>query len=207
VPACDKHNQAYSQLDEQFREFVSFMVGSTTPETRTLRHDTARAMRRSRRRLEAFIKGIRSNQDKGTFEVPQRLSVMRAMAERITRGLYWHRFGEPMPTQGEIRSTIISDPTQIKTIVEGMFGQLVADGQFAYVLERAPDNPSVVVCYLSFHARMIVSVIADWSRDRCGGGLGPELRREPVNGHRSHWSGSRLKAAFVRVPRHVGEAP
>src|SRR5262249_54680339 len=123
-----------------------------------------RAMRRSPQRVEAFIRGLRLNQEKGTVHVPQRLSVMRSMAERITRGLYWHRYREPMPMHGEVRSTIISDPTQIKEIVERMFGQVVADGQFAYALDRAPDNPSVVVCYLFFHARMIVSVIADWSR-------------------------------------------
>src|SRR5262249_34174537 len=59
VPACDDHNRAYSQLDEQFREFVSFVVGRDTPETRALRHAAARAMRRSPQRVEAFIRGLR----------------------------------------------------------------------------------------------------------------------------------------------------
>jgi hypothetical protein len=34
-----------------------------------------------------------------------------------------------------------------------------------------------------------------------------DLRREPINGYRSHRSGSRSKAAIVPVPRHVAEVP
>src|SRR5690348_15316523 len=86
VPSCNEHNGKQSELDERFRNYIAAKVGNPTPAGHLLLEKTIRRIVRSR-------KTTQRPSDLAAFEVKIESDAFTPVVERITRGLYWQRYG------------------------------------------------------------------------------------------------------------------
>jgi hypothetical protein len=91
VPSCHEHNLGQSGIDEQFRNYVATKIGAETPATRALFDKTIRSVTRKSNSWQW-------HPDLNSFAVKIESEAFKPVIERITRGLYWHRYhGERLP--------------------------------------------------------------------------------------------------------------
>jgi hypothetical protein len=169
VPACDRHNGAFSQDEEYFRDFV---VGASYshPDAREIWDaKSVRAFQRSpkyRDMLARDLHDVDYTTRGGIFL--GKVSVMTAQAERIqvvlrkiVTGLYYRDFettlGFPAMRFGQLLSTEDFEP--FRPVAATM--QKRELGPITFAFDRASDAPRGVVAILFFYGLICFVVISD----------------------------------------------
>jgi hypothetical protein len=154
VPACHEHNGKRSDLDEKFRNYVMSRVGGETPATQPLFEKMVRGVTRDKKRHQW-------NPHLSQFEVKIESDAFRPMIEWITRGLYWHVYGERLPLDTQMRTAQMRIGEWLPEFVSDM-GKYQAGGtQFLFACKRMDDHPTVSIWVYVFHWRLIAMAMTN----------------------------------------------
>lgn len=155
VPSCHQHNLGQSGLDEQFRNYLATRIGVETPTTRALFEKTIRSATRKRDAWPWYP-------DRSAFAVKIESDAFKPVIERITRGLYWHRYGgERLPLSIEMQVAQLQLGEWLTDFVSDMNRFAVAGDQFMCAYDRMNDYPTISVWVYVFHRRFIAMAMTD----------------------------------------------
>jgi hypothetical protein len=155
VPSCQEHNGSQSGLDEQFRNYIAAKSGGDTPETRALIEKAIRGVRRQK-------KPMTWRPDLSAFEVKIESDAFKPVVDRITRGLYWHRYRrERLPLEIEIQIAELRIGEWLPGFVSDMNRFRVANDQFLCAYNRMDDHPTISAWVYVFHRRVVAMAFTD----------------------------------------------
>lgn len=164
VPACDEHNGRRSDLDERFRDLVSFWVGIDTPHTDALWANTLRGLAQNRKRYVDIRRRVRWLPKSDQYQIPFPAEDFREALKWITRGLYWHHSRKVLPLNVSIEAQMI-DPNVLKEWTAADLGlplrNSIANGQFYYLGGITDDVPTASMWLMVFHHRLVASAMTD----------------------------------------------
>lgn len=144
VPACDTHNNAQSEADEQFRTFVALKVGARTPETQKLWMPMARGISRNGKYREQINEMLAKSvwvSSRGEYAIEISVKHFRIVTERITRGLYFHHFKERLPVNATVTILTYDENVHLEELVASFPGQgVIGGGQFEYAYWREEEE-------------------------------------------------------------------
>jgi hypothetical protein len=171
VPSCDPCNNGLSTQEEYFVHVLLSQREADTPVARELRDQlfakprNARRVRMSQRMLSAT--------ERAAIHTPAGLYLghghiltidrvkLDSVVDKITRGLYFHAFGERVPPE-RISEVILTPPREffqnevVKQIVLEGVGGTVGGQAFEYRIARAPEPPGVAMCIMLFFGTLPV---------------------------------------------------
>jgi hypothetical protein len=155
APSCDEHNGKQSDLDERFRNYIAANVGNATPAGHLLLEKTIRSIVRSR-------KTTQRRPDLAAFEVKIESDAFKPVMERITRGLYWQRYGGH-----QLRADIELEVGELR--IGEWFPEFVADmnrfqiagDQFFCAYDRMNEHPTISTWVYVFHRHVIGMAFTD----------------------------------------------
>jgi hypothetical protein len=116
VPACETCNGSASDAEEKFKVYLSAKSGVDSPNSIDFWNNGGlRTVRNNKKLLRELMSGtplfIRSPST-GQFERTRTFRWPRSahdpVIEKITRGLYYHHFGNPLPASAEIEVTFLN---------------------------------------------------------------------------------------------------
>lgn len=146
VPSCKAHNNDQSELDEQFRNTVAANLSRAPGKHKELWEKTARGLqRRPKWRDEIFETAVHMPWSNETMTVSD--DVHTPMIKRITRGLYWHHFGVPLPAECKIEVYRVRPETPMASFMTRMNQFKIADGAFHYGYEVLRQQHPTVGCW------------------------------------------------------------
>lgn len=154
VPACHEHNGGRSDLDEKFRDYIMSRVGGDTAVTKPLFGKMMRGLTRNK-------KLHRWNADLRQFEVKIESGAFRPMINWITRGLYWHVYGERLPLDTKMRIRQMRDGEWLREFVADMGKYHTGGYQFVFACQRMDEHPTVSIWVYVFHRRLIAMAMTD----------------------------------------------
>lgn len=165
VPSCDPCNNRLSPEEEYFIHVLISCREADTPVARTLREQlfakdlTKRRIRMAHRMLGSMGRAPMHSPaglylgHAPTFTIDR--DQFDRVADKITRGLYFHAFAQRVPS--EHTSEVIFSPQpevfenpDIKAVVAEGFGGSVGGQAFAYRIARAPEPPGIAICIMLF---------------------------------------------------------
>jgi hypothetical protein len=169
VPACQGHNRLFSMDEEYFRDFV---VGSSYghPEARRLWNTT---IRRSLRRKPSYRAMLAGQIRRLEIKTPGGVSLgvvdallgdvgrIRNVLRKMTRGLYYHLYSEPLGPIALTVDQIRFDrplPPAAEAIVRGLPPRSEV-GHVKYQFARTPDEPGGVAGLIIFFDRVRFIVV------------------------------------------------
>ena len=132
VPACEDCNNQASRFDEGFRNIIGMRSSEESPNSLTLWKKTFRSLKRRRQELEALWESLREvpiftggglylgTATEGAFDAEAHDRVI----ERITRGLYFHHSGQPLPLESPIEVYPIRDGSDWQKDVAPLLTQM-----------------------------------------------------------------------------------
>jgi hypothetical protein len=167
VPACETCNGSLSQLEDEFRVFVSAKIGPDTPEWLEFwKKGALTAVQNNSRLRRNIISGMglltRTPYGYGrTYKWPRESH--DKVIEKITRGLYYHHFRETLASMVPIEITNI-DSLRLnpnidilnwlqQTINELPQHNVGGIEKFAYAFGRVPENPKLSMWIYQFYRR------------------------------------------------------
>ena len=154
VPACDEHNGKLSDLDEDFRNYVAAHSGGDTKNTKLLLEKAVRGVRR-------HTKIQRWRPDFSAFEVTIDSKSFIPMIDQITRGLYWHAYGDRLPSDTKMRIGKLRIGEWLPAFVSDMNRFVIAGSQFCCAYDRMGDYPTISVWVYVFHNRIVAMAMTD----------------------------------------------
>lgn len=169
VPACRACNQAGAKQDEEFATAMSMVIGYGTPLTAALWEQRARATLRYNKRLARETIGSARLVEMSTpgglylgqrYAVPIASDAYDKTLERITRGLYWHAFGERLLPETPVKAYWyrgIDD--DLAALMKPLHLRIVGQNQFIYRFGRADDAPQVSMWFYVFYGRHVGGAI------------------------------------------------
>lgn len=160
VPACDQHNNAFSGLDERFREAVSFIVGVNTEHTKEIWQRVRGSFRRNPRRLLEIISTSIDISEINRKAILIDAQLMQDMGERIVKAFYWIQYKSRIDPNLSMQVSWIPIDEAI-SLLEGMHRRSIGNGQFFYAYGRLDSDPTVSMWLLIFHQSLAILVITD----------------------------------------------
>jgi hypothetical protein len=165
VPACETCNSSISALEDEFRVFVSAKIGPDTPEWIEFWEKGGRRAVHSNARLRReFLSGIgllaRSPDGYGrTYKWPRENH--DKVIEKITRGLYYHHFGEILDPTISLEITFLNNLNDDlkQTILSMRRCNVGGAGRFAYAFGRLAEERQVSLWIYQFYMRHWAGVI------------------------------------------------
>ena len=86
----------------------------------------------------------------------------RPVIERITRGLYWHKYrGERLPLEVEVKIEKLRIGDWLPEFVSDMNRFSVAGDQFLCAYNRMDDHPTISAWVYIFHRRVVAMALTD----------------------------------------------
>jgi hypothetical protein len=166
VPACEDCNNRASQSDEGFRNIVGMRAPEESPNSLTVWEKTFRSLKRNRSELEALWESLRQVPvftSDGSYlgiatEAAFDADAHDRTIERITRGLYFHHFGEPLPFDSPVEAYPIRDGADWQKAVAPLLlrmriGNIGGPATFEYAFARDEDDPNSSLWIYRFYAR------------------------------------------------------
>jgi hypothetical protein len=180
VPSCEACNNDASRFDERFRNIIGMRAGEGSPNTPALWGKTWRSLKRNRRDLEAVWKSMKNVpivSEGGLYvgsatEFAFDAKTHDRVIERITRGLYFHHFGEPLPFELPVEVIPICDGsdwlTAIKPFLRSMkVGDIGGHAAFEYAYARAEDERDGSLWIYRFYERHVAAATTGSLAVRC----------------------------------------
>lgn len=182
VRACVACNNEFSrELDQEFALFLSTAIGVTSQESeRFWSERVLPGLQADKRRREEFLQAIQPifrRAPAGHIEhlgrgVPVRAEMVRAMLKRITRGLFYYKYGEVLgdvPMEADLLRDV-----EKHVDVFGAHGSVITVGdQFGCLHGRVGDDPRGSFWIYQFYNRCFASVYT-------GGAAGREAAPAPL---------------------------
>jgi hypothetical protein len=157
VPSCHEHNLDQSGFDEEFRNYIATKIGAEIPTTRALFEKTVRSVTRRKNSWSW-------QPDLSAFAVQIESRPFKPVIERITRGLYWHRYrGESLPLAVKMQIGQLRIGEWLPGFVSDMNRFAVAGDQFFCAYNRMDDYPTISIWVYAFHRRLIAMALTDVS--------------------------------------------
>jgi hypothetical protein len=103
----------------------------------------------------------RWNPDYRQFEVKIESDSFRPMIDWITRGLYWHVYGELLPLHTKMRIAQMRIGEWLPGFVSDMNRFRTGGDQFLCAYNRMDDHPTVSIWIYVFHRRLIAMAMTD----------------------------------------------
>jgi hypothetical protein len=170
VPACEECNNHASQFDEGFRNIIGMRAAEQSPNSLTLLEKTFRSLKRRRHELEVLSESLREVPivtKSGLYIGTATEAAFDAEAhdrtiERITRGLYFHHFGQPLPIEAPVEVTLIRDGADWQNGVEPFLvrmqvASIGGPATFEYAFARAEEEPQSSLWIYRFCARHVAA--------------------------------------------------
>jgi hypothetical protein len=155
APSCYEHNLGQSGVDEEFRNYIATKIGAETPTTHALFEKAVRSVTRKKNSWHW-------HSDLSAFAVKIESRAFKPVIERITRGLYWHRYqSERLPLAVKMQIGQLRIGEWLPEFVSDMNKVAVARDQFLYAYNRTDDHPTVSVGVYVFHRRLIAMALTD----------------------------------------------
>jgi len=168
VPACEDCNNQASRFDEGFRNIIGMRSSEESPNSLTLWKKTFRSLKRRRQELEALWESLREvpiftggglylgTATEGAFDAEAHDRVI----ERITRGLYFHHSGQPLPLESPIEVYPIRDGSDWQKDVAPLLTQMRVrtiggPAIFEYAFAHTDGEPKSSLWIYRFHARHV----------------------------------------------------
>jgi hypothetical protein len=160
VPACSKSNPGSSELDEQFKVFLSLRVGdATTSAMELFKNGALRSIRANRKLHQELLSGpkvwVRMADGSISETVPFKWHAPShdRTIEKITRGLYWHHWHEVLPPDAQVRTYFFARmDEQMLAIAHSMpRANIGGDDCFVYAFERMAENPIISCWFFQFY--------------------------------------------------------
>lgn len=165
VPACEACNGGASGAEEEFRVYVSAKNGVDTAASidfwknggfRTVKNNN-RLLGELRSGAPLFIRSPTTGrfEPMRTFKWPR--TTHDSVIEKITRGLYYHHFGNPLPGSAEIEVTFLDkfdDPIRDLAMEKDLTRHSVGgDDIFCYAYGRVNETPEFSLWIYQFYLR------------------------------------------------------
>lgn len=100
--------------------------------------------------------------DLSAFTVAIGSDAFKPVVERITRGLYWHRYhGERLPLEIEMEIGELRIGEWLPGFLSDMQRLRVANDQFLCAYNRMDEYPTVSAWVYIFHRRVVAMVLTD----------------------------------------------
>lgn len=165
--ACiDCNNRFSREIDQEFALFLTHAIGVSSQEAeRFWSEKVMPGLKADRRRLEQFVTQIQPifrRAAEGHIEhlgrgVPIRADMVRAMLKRITRGLFYHAYGEVL-SDVPIEADLVRDIDK-HIEVFGARGSVITVGdQFGCLHGRTDDDPRASFWIYQFYNRCFATV-------------------------------------------------
>ncbi len=176
VRACDTCNNGASADDEAFRAFISLRADVRGAEADTLRQTTVRGVLRNRREFKRLVLSMRPLPSYSRSSLPQTDSCFAAtfpvgpherVMSRTTKGLYFHHFGEPMPSNAELRLDVMNPDSQgfqpwlADMLPRLQHGNIGGPERFGYAFGREKDNPATSLWLYQIYRTHVVLCISE----------------------------------------------
>lgn len=159
VPACEKHNNKRSGLDERFREFVVLSAPNNSPAAKAIWQPTLRGLNRNPRRKAELISSAFPIPGTEIVGALYDASVFHEMIESIARGLYWHHYQTSLPLTINIE-TVRLQPDALGSISLSNRRRVAGD-QFWYAFDRIDESPTVTAWLFAFHRKLFAWALTD----------------------------------------------
>jgi hypothetical protein len=170
VPSCEACNNDASRFDERFRNIIGMRAGEGSPNTPALWEKTWRSLKRNRRELVTVWRSMRDvpmltegglyvgDATEAAFDAEPHDRTI----ERITRGLYFHHFGEALPYVSRIEGIPIRDGTEWRRSIEPFLmhmqvGNIGGHTVFEYAFIRAADEQDGSLWIYRFYERHVAA--------------------------------------------------
>ena len=163
VPSCADCNNSASELDENFRLYLALHVGDLEDKLTAAYFYEALRTYKHNKKLQREILGIVELVDLKTpsginlglgMKVLWNSKSHDAVIERIVRGLYFHHFGEVLPSIANVSPKWFNQPDEVfLEKLEGLKKNVIGDNQFVYSYGRENEHPSFSVWYFEFYGR------------------------------------------------------
>lgn len=166
VPSCRPCNESFSSDDDYVRAvFVSRSEAGGHPDAEALRPKVDRSFNRPERSaaLESFRRSLRLdpwNSDgvrvlKGSAD----LAPFSRVGKRITRGLYYHVLGSPLPLDCEMKAGATweargAEATRLLDLLSGQQEHVVGAGTFSYRYFQDPAHPAATAWLFLFYGKI-----------------------------------------------------
>jgi hypothetical protein len=118
--------------------------------------------------FEKMMRGLRRNQkrhiwnkDLQQYEVKIESEAFKPMIESITRGLYWHIYGDRLPLDTKIRTARMRVGDWLTEFVADMGRYRSGGDQFLFACKRMDEHPTVSVWVFVFHRRVVEMAMTD----------------------------------------------
>lgn len=158
VPACACCNNGSSVEDEDFRTYLSLLIGKQTDLMERLWLQSKKSLDRRTQTRTSFLESIKSlgatHQtnlgERIAFEIPAR--VYTIVFERVVRGLYYHHFGEILGKTVAISVAPLKgiDDNSFK-LIENWPTYSIGGNAFVYKISRASDSPKSTAWVLQLY--------------------------------------------------------
>lgn len=170
VPACHSCNSGFSELDTAFREFVSFSIGTSNPQTSKFWRERALpGILKNQRRLTEIRSttfrarlvdsSSRSYQERGVLPIDA--DIQDRMVKRLVRGLWFKRYREVLPALIPIEVSLLEDFEGFEQLLSRSETHNIGD-QFEFSVYR-PDASSTSCWLFAFqggHPSMAMTGLA-----------------------------------------------
>lgn len=163
VPSCADCNNNASSLDEAFRLYLALHVGDLDDETTAAYFHEALRTYKHNKKLQHEILGSAQPMDfitPGGVYLGQGMKLLwnskahDAVIERIVRGLYFHHFGEILPSDTHVSPKWFNRPDEkFLQTMSGLKKEVVGNNQFVYLYGRFEEHPSASVWCFEFYGR------------------------------------------------------
>lgn len=168
VPACQNCNNNTSQIDEEFRAYLSLRVGIQSQESYDYWTKAALPTIQTNKRLKRQIIGSTKQVDfyslHGSYVGKAHLALWEAekhdlIIEKTVKGLYWEHYNEILGSEIKLDiGWLIGLNDEIKRIISQFHMKRIGDA-FTYAYHRANDEPLVSAWLLEFYGTHLVHVI------------------------------------------------
>lgn len=154
VPACRKHNEDVSNLDERFREFLALTVGADRPTTEALWESVWRGLNQpeAEKRKAELMNSLMPMPD-GNLAFKIDSDLIEGMLERITRGLFWHNFRRILPQELKVETYVFRNLVGLEAFLGKAYKKSIAAGQFQFAASQLEDEPNVSMWIYLIHNR------------------------------------------------------
>lgn len=161
VPACEECNKGSSKEDEEFRAMLGIRVGGWTPQGKAFWNKAALRTLRHNQRLKREVLSSARNTEVVTpgglylgrhFLVPWQTSSHDNTIAKITRGLYFHHFGEILAPDVSMQAYWLQD---IGDEYADVLGKLVrgsiGENAFVYAFGRNNESAGASIWFYQFY--------------------------------------------------------
>lgn len=163
VPSCPECNNGASDLDEAFRLYLALHVGNVEDELTSAYFREALRTFKHNKKLQREVLSTARPVD---FITPSGIYIGQGMKglwnskahdaviTRTVRGLYFHHFGDVLPSDVQVSPKWFNQPNEnFLQSLSGLKKSVIGNNQVIYLYGRAEDHPIASIWYFEFYGK------------------------------------------------------